>query len=1222
VEDGSLTISEILNEQASRRILILDGAMGSLIQSFGLTEADFRGERFASHTDDLKGCNDILCLTKPGVIAAIHDQYLQAGVDITKTCSFSANALSLADYGVAELAYEINRAAASIARETADRYASIEKPRFVAGSMGPTSKSAAISPDANDPGARSITWDALEAAYYDQARGLLDGGADMLLVETIFDALNAKAALAAIMRLREERRVDTPVMVSATISGPSGRILSGQTIAAFCVSIAHAEPWSIGLNCSFGADTLLPYVRRIAASAPCLVSVHPNAGLPNLSGGYDDTPEIMADVLDAYMREGLLNIAGGCCGSTPAHIAAIAERAKAHAPRIAPTLKPCTALSGLEALRVEAVEPLQGEYAIVPIGERTNVAGSRKFLRLIKEANFADAANMARESIAAGARIIDVCMDDALLDAKAAMRRFLNFALSDPCIAAVPVMIDSSNWDVIEEGLKCIQGKALVNSISLKEGGAAFLRKARLARRYGAAVVVMLFDEDGQAAEYERKTAVAERSYALLIQDGFPAEDIVFDPNALSIATGISEHDAYALDFIRACAWIKAHCPGVQISGGISNLSFSFRGADAVRAALHAVFLRYAAEAGLTMAIVNPASLVPCAGLDPDLRTAAEDAILCRAPAAGVPAASERLLSLALSRATARIPRSPSSSGDSWRENARSEEERIVYALVHGIDTHIEADALALAGKKQEGGMSGEKAALEIVEGPLMEAMGNVGVLFGEGGLFLPQVIRSARVMKKAVAALGPFFTQETNGGEHDRATSVGASAFPYKQGKKTKILLATVKGDVHDIGKNIVGVVLACNGYEIIDLGVMAPCENILEAAVKERVDIIGLSGLITASLNEMTTVARAMEARGFTIPLFIGGAAASRAHTALRIAPEYSGPVVYSSDAGHAAAAARSMLSESERPAFLEKLKKSYEQAIEEEKRKTERKQRAFIPLEEARKNRFSAPAFVPKPRQEGVRVFTAYPIERVIPYINWNAFISSWDMSKGPRKEKENLLLDAKRLLRRVVEERLLTLKAVAGFFPVAVEHEDVIISAHTQARFHFPRNRERQKAGVPNPSLADFIVLGERNDEKGEGWLGLFALSAGFGVKEAQSAFALRYDDGASLLIASLANALAEAFAEELHCRVRKELWGYAPDERLAPEEAIAGKYQGIRPAFGYPAAPNLADNRTAFAVLQAEKAIGITLTPSAMMTPEASVCGMYIAHPGAYYFSAG
>ncbi|MDR1219052.1 MAG: methionine synthase [Treponema sp.] len=1205
-----MTTSETLNEQASRRILILDGAMGSLIQSLGLTEADFRGERFASHATDLKGCNDLLCLVKPDVIAAIHDQYLEAGADITKTCSFSANALSLADYGVAGFAYEINRAAASIAREAADRRASVKKPRFVAGSMGPTSKSAAISPDVNDPAARSVLWDALEAAYYDQARGLTDGGADMLLVETIFDALNAKAALAAIMRLREERRVDIPVMVSATISGPSGRILSGQTIAAFCVSVAHAEPWSIGLNCSFGADTLLPYIRQIAASAPCLVSAHPNAGLPNLSGGYDDTPEIMADALDVYMNEGLLNIAGGCCGSTPAHIAAIAERAKVYAPRVALKPKPCTALSGLEALRLEAVEPLRGEYAIVPIGERTNVAGSRKFLRLIKEANFAEAANIARESIAAGAKIIDVCMDDALLDAKAAMKEFLNLALSDPCIAAVPVMVDSSNWEVIEEGLKCIQGKALVNSISLKEGGEAFLHKARLARRYGAAVVVMLFDENGQAAVYERKTAVAERSYALLTQDGFPAEDIVFDPNVLSIATGIPDHDVYARDFIRACAWIRAHCPGVQISGGISNLSFSFRGNDAVRNALHAVFLRHAAEAGLTMAIVNPASLVSCAGLDPDLRTAAED-VICRASQTGGQAASERLLSLALSRTSAGTPRPPS--GEAWRENARSEEERIVYALVHGVDTHIEADSLALVSRKQEKGMSGEKAALEIVEGPLMEAMRNVGVLFGEGRLFLPQVIRSARVMKKAVAALDPFFARETQG-----------AAFPDKQERKTKkakILLATVKGDVHDIGKNIVGVALACNGYEIIDLGVMAPCETILEAAVKEEVDIIGLSGLITASLDEMITVARSMEARKLAIPLFIGGAAASRAHTALRIAREYSGPVVYSSDAGHAAAAVRSLLSETERPAFLEKLNKSYEEAIEEERRKTERKRRTLIPLEEARRNRFSAPASVPKPRQEGVRVFTAYPIERVVPYINWNGFISSWDMSKSPRKEKESLLLDAKGLLRRVAEENLLTLKAAVGFFPVVVENEDVIISGRMPARFHFPRNRDRQKEGAPNPSLADFIVLDKKN-EKGEGWLGLFALSAGFGVKEAQTAFALRRDNGASLLIASLANALAEAFAEELHCLVRRELWGYAPDEQLAPEEAAAGKYQGIRPAFGYPAAPNLVGCRTAFAVLQAEENIGVTLTPSDMMTPEASVCGMYIAHPGAYYFNVG
>jgi 5-methyltetrahydrofolate--homocysteine methyltransferase len=1184
--------------------------MGSLIQSLGLTEADFRGERFASHETDLKGCNDLLCLTKPAVIASIHEQYMKAGADITKTCSFSANALSLADYGMAERAYEINRSAASIARGVADRYASPEKPRFVAGSMGPTSKSAAISPDVTDPAARSVTWDALEAAYYDQARGLLDGGADLLLLETIFDTLNAKAALAAIMRIWEERGISggnpAPVMVSATLSGPSGRLLSGQTIAAFLASIAHAAPWSIGLNCSFGADTLLPYIRRIAASAPCLVSVHPNAGLPNLSGGYDDTPDIMADMLELYMREGLINIAGGCCGSTPAHIAAIAEKARAYMPRVAPRIAPRMVLSGLEPLIVGDAEPVLGEYPIAPIGERTNVAGSRKFLRLIKEGNGAEAANIARETIAAGATIIDVCMDDALLDAKAAMKGFLNLALSDPVIAAVPVMVDSSKWEVIEEGLKCIQGKALVNSISLKEGEAVFLRRARRARRYGAAVVVMLFDEEGQAASFERKISVAKRAYTLLTHDGFPAEDIVFDPNVLSIATGIPEHDAYALDFIRACAWIREQCPGARISGGISNLSFSFRGNDTVRNALHAVFLRHAAEAGLTMAIVNPASLVPYSALDPELRAAAEDVILRRAPADG-PAASERLLSLALSLRTAAsggaagMPRY-SSGGGSWRETAQSEEERIIYALVNGIDTHIETDVLALTEKKQRSGQS----VLGIVEGPLMEAMQKVGALFGQGDLFLPQVIRSARVMKKAVAALDPFFAQESGG-----ATSG-------KKIKKAKILLATVKGDVHDIGKNIVGVVLGCNGYEIIDLGVMVPCENILETARTEHVDCIGLSGLITPSLDEMITVAGAMEARGFTIPLLIGGAAASRAHTALRIASAYSGPVVYSSDASQAAAAVRFLLSETERPVFLANLKQSYKQAIEEETAKTERRMRKLIPLEEARKNQFSAPASIPRPECEGVHVFTAYPLERVIPFINWDAFIGSWDMSKSPGKEKENLLRDAETLLRRIAEEKLVTLNAAVGFFQGAVEHEDVIVSAHdVSVRFHFPRNRDLQKGGAANPSLADFIASGERNEKNG--WIGFFALSAGFGVKEAQAVFTAQHDDYSALLIAILANALAEAFSEELHRLVRTELWGYAPHERLSPKDMIAGMYTGIRPSFGYPIAPNHADKRLVFDLLQVEKNTGITLTDSCMMTPEASVCGMYIAHPGAYYF---
>jgi 5-methyltetrahydrofolate--homocysteine methyltransferase len=1070
----------------------------------------------------------------------------------------------------------------------------------------------------------------------------LGGGADILLVETAFDTLNAKAALAAIMRVREERSLNVPVMVSATISGPSGRLLSGQTIAAFCASVSHARPWSIGLNCSFGASDLLPHIRQIAASVPCRVSVHPNAGLPNLSGGYDDTPPIMADTLEIYMREGLLNVAGGCCGSTPAHIAAIAEKAENYAPRTAPRIEPVTLLAGLDILRIENEEieggaPSTGTAApqpleqpanagcspslqppaassatpatlpaapVLPVGERTNVAGSRKFLRLIKEENFSEAANIARETIAAGAKIIDVCMDDALLDAKSAMTRFLNFALSDPDIAAVPVMVDSSNWDVIEAGLKCVQGKALVNSISLKEGEAVFIRRARLARRYGAAIVVMLFDEEGQAASYERKTAVARRSYALLAQDGFPAEDIVFDPNVLSIATGIPEHDAYGLNFIRACRWIRENCPGAQISGGISNLSFSFRGNDGVRSALHAVFLRRAAEAGLTMAIVNPEGLIPCDDLPPDLRIAAEDVILCRDPAA-----SEKLLSLAVALSAAALSQKTGtktgeiSSAGAWREKA--EDERIVYALVNGIDTHIEADVLALKQKIESTG----KSPLEIVEGPLMRAMREVGALFGEGKLFLPQVIRSARVMKKAVAVLEPFFNDSSPiAGEAERRPAARA-----------KILLATVKGDVHDIGKNIVGVVLSCNGYGIIDLGVMVPCEQIIETALKEKVDIIGLSGLITPSLEEMITVARSMERQGFTIPLLIGGAAASRAHTAIRIAPEYSGPVVYSSDASQAATSARSLLSDTERPVFLETLKKSYREAAETEKNRRKK----IISLEEARKNRFFSPAVVPEPNQKGIRVFTDYSLEQIIPYINWNAFLSSWDMLKSRNGEKETLLQDAEILLRCIAEEKLLTLKAVVGFFPVKVENEDVIVldQERSAARFHFPRNRDLQKAGVSNPCLSDFIVIDGKN-ETGGGSLGFFALSAGFGVQEAQAAFAARHDEYNRLLVASLANTLAEAFAGELHRRVRTELWGYAPDENLTPGEAIAGKYRGIRPAFGYPVTPNHADKRLVFDLLHVEENTGITLTGSFMMIPEASVCGMYIAHPEAYYFSAG
>jgi 5-methyltetrahydrofolate--homocysteine methyltransferase len=1294
-----------LNELAARRILILDGAMGSLIQTYGLGEADFRGERFAGHPTELKGCNDLLCITKPDTIAAIHGRYLEAGADITKTCSFNANALSLADYGLSPLAYEVNKAAAQLARKAADRFSTQDRPRFAAGSMGPTAKSASISPDVADPGARAVSWDELEAAYYDQARGLLDGGADMLLVETIFDTLNAKAAIAAILRVQEERQIDVPVMLSATIAGEAGRLLAGQTVGAFCASVLHARPFSIGLNCSFGADKMEPYLREIAASVPCMVSVHPNAGMPNLSGGYDHTPQIMADSLERYMSGGLLNIAGGCCGSTPEHIAAIAERAKRYKPRVLragaakasaageaspKAAAPQTVLAGLDLLAVgsggsgvdrsgEAVRTTErGGAASTPaadapapaalsengappplvyIGERTNVAGSRKFLRLIKEGRYDEASRIARGMVDKGARVIDVCMDDALLDAKEAMVGFLNLALSDPDIASVPIMVDSSRWEVLEAGLKCIQGKSLVNSISLKETEEAFLKKSRLARRFGAAVVVMLFDEMGQAASFERKIAVAGRSYRLLTEDGFPAEDIVFDPNVLSIATGIAEHDVYALDFIRACSWIRENCPGAQISGGISNLSFSFRGNDTVREAMHAVFLHHAAAAGLTMAIVNPAALISYNEIEKRLKEAVEDVVLCR----NQPEAAERLLTLAMAvkqDAGAKASNAASSGSEAGQGPQASDwrrlppEDRIVYAMLKGLGDHIEADVLELKDGPEPQSpsapqpLSDPKSSSEplrlsesssetqplsapqpqsepqrlpplaIVEGPLMWGMREVGTLFGEGKLFLPQVIRSARVMKKAVTALAPFFEQG-------------------KQAKKAaKILMATVKGDVHDIGKNIVGVVLGCNGYDVIDLGVMVPAEKIVETAIAEKADIVGLSGLITPSLDEMIVVAKEMEKHGLRIPLLIGGAAASLAHTALRIAPAYSGPVVYSNDASQAASAVRDLLSPDSRPQFLAELEQSYQKAVRHHE--SIQAARKLIPLEKARENRFaiqgkaglhadfpadSAP--LPEPRFKGVLSLNDYPLKQVIPYIDWDGFLHAWDMKKSTGKantadyqqNQQKLLEEAGFVLERIVQEKLLTLRGVLGLFQAEADGDDIIVHTGTDtARFCFLRNQGENKG--PNPCLSDFIA----KDQTGKGWMGFFALGAGFGLSEAKAAFT--GDDFGALLLESLANSLAEAFAEEAHLRVRREFWAYSPDENLPIADILAGKYSGIRPAFGYPSCPVHSDKRLCFELLHAEERAGLALTESAMINPPASVCGMYFAHPAAYYFGVG
>ncbi|MDR1412056.1 MAG: methionine synthase, partial [Spirochaetaceae bacterium] len=1238
------SVRERLDSIAAERILILDGAMGTMVQAYRLpsgeplSEADFRGDLLANHPVNLKSCSDVLCLTKPEVISSIHEAYLEAGADIIETCSLNSTSVSLADYGIADLAYEISVAAASIARKAADGFSTGEKPRFVAGSIGPTSKSGSMSPYIDDPGRRAIGWDELEAAFYDNVRGLLDGGADILLIETIFDTLNAKAAVAAIRRLESERRISVPLMISATVSNSAGRVLSGQTMEAFCASVSHAKPWSIGLNCSFGAEKLIVPIRRLSETAPCLVSAYPNAGLPNQLGGYDETPETMRRHLEEYMKEGLANILGGCCGSTPAHIAAIARTAKAYKPRRVPAARRETVLAGYEALRINSDTIAGGSFPFVRIGERANVSGCKKFLDLIRAEDYETALGILQEMVDQGAAIINVGVDDPLLDAGAVMPRFLNIALADPEIARFPFMIDSSRWEVIEAALKCVQGKALVNSISLKDGETEFLRRAFIARGYGAAIVVMLFDEQGQAVTFERKIEIAGRAYRLLTENGFPAEDIVFDPNVLTIVTGIPEHDSYALAFIRACSWIREHCPGVQITGGISNLSFSFRGNRQVREAMHAVFLYHAARAGLTMAIVNPGTLLPYDKVGRELRDAVEDVIFCAQGESAPPEApgqnpQERLVSLAVrikNKAENADPEGGKTEAD-WR--ALDAEERVFHAMICGIDDFIEADVLELKNRCEH--------CFQIVEGPLMRGMKEVGDRFGAGKMYLPQVIRSARVMKKAVAALEPFIRKE----KAIAASANGNSTNVLSGG--AKILLATVKGDVHDIGKNITGVVLDCNGYDIIDLGVMVPAEQIIERAVSENAAAVGLSGLITPSLDEMAAVARGMEKRGLKIPLLIGGAAASVVHTALRLAPEYSGPVVYIPDAGRSAGAAASLFSDAARPGFLAALETQYREALALHETITAK--RELLSLKQARENRFVQTWAAPEPKEKTVQEFDNYPVERVIPFINWKAFLRSWEMgvsgtpggagqdSARACSAAEKLLADAKLMLGRIEAEGLLCLRGAVGFFPAASENEDIIVyesgTRRERARFSFLRYQEKKQPGLPSLCLADFVapasragsVSGNANGDAdssaddsiaGEalGWIGLFALGAGFGLKENADSFRARHDDYGALLLASLANSLAEAFSEEMHLRVQREFWGYNPS-------APGGK-SGIRPAFGYPACPDHNDKRLAFALLDARARCGFELTDSSMIIPAASVCGMYIAHPGSRYFGAG
>jgi 5-methyltetrahydrofolate--homocysteine methyltransferase len=1228
-----MNIRKMLDTLAAERILVLDGAMGTMIQAFRtpagqpLGEEDFRGQRFTGHRVSLLGCNDLLCLTKPEVVYSIHEAYLKAGADIIETCSFNASSVSLEDFGLGHLAYEISAAAAGLARKAADTFSTPAKKRFVAGSMGPTAKSASLSPDIGDPGRRGISFDELAAAYYDNARGLMDGGADLLLIETVFDTLNAKAAIFAIKQIEEERHIDIPLMISATVAGPSGRLLSGQTLEAFCVSVLHGQPWSIGLNCSFGAEKLKVHAAKIAALAPCLTSVHPNAGMPNQFGAYDESPESMAVFTEAYLAEGLVNIIGGCCGTTPEHIAAIAAKVPLYQPRRRPAQNAEAArrrsfLAGLEALTIN------GENKTAPlmyIGERTNVAGSRKFLRLIKEEKYAEALGIARQMIEDGAAIINICMDDALLDTEKVMTSFLTLALSDPGIAKAPFMIDSSRWNVIARALKYIQGKALVNSISLKDGEEEFLRRARFAQRCGAAVVVMLFDEKGQAAEYTRKIETAGRSYRLLTENGFPPEDIVFDPNVLSIATGIPEHDSYALDFIRACTWIRENCPGARISGGISNLSFSFRGNDTVREAMHGVFLKHAVDAGLNMAIVNPGTLVPYDRIDPVLRQAVEDVICCRNSAGTVPAGQspvDRLVALAAGPAVTQpgIRKNRSSPGPStdWRNLPL--EERIIHAIVKGIDDYIETDVLELRPRYGR--------ALDMVENLLMKGMEETGDQFGQGTMFLPQVIRSARVMKKAVTVLEPFIEREKV-----RPGGMGAAKTARAGKSGAKIILATVKGDVHDIGKNIVGLVLACNGHTIVDLGVMTPAEHIVEAVLREKADMIGLSGLISPSLDEMIVVARELENQGIKIPILIGGAAASLAHTGLRIAPEYSGPVVYVSDAGKSAETVRSLLSKVERSRFLESLEARYQAAaLRHEKIKH---YVTLLPLRDARKNKIPSVSYIPvEPKQKNIIELRCYPPEKVIPYLNWHSFLQTWDLAEETypsaytvrvqqerQKAREKLLEEAQALLDQIIQQGTLQLRGLIGFYPAVSRGDDILAGDPEQGepvRFCFPRNQEKKLSAAPNPCLADFILP----SKKGRDWIGLFALSAGFGLTEAAAAYREKNDDYRAILLASLANTLTEAFSEAVHLRVRREWWGYAPDEDLSSAEILKGRFQGIRPAFGYPACPDHRDKEIVFHLLDARRRCGFELTETAMIIPAASVCGMYFASPGSYYFGVG
>jgi 5-methyltetrahydrofolate--homocysteine methyltransferase len=1180
-------IEDIIKE----RILILDGAMGTMIQKHRFQEADYRGDLFKEHPMLQKGNNDLLSLSKPEVIKAIHREYLEAGADIITTNTFNSNAISMADYGMEDMVYEMNLKSARLAAEALSEFDD-QDGCFIAGTLGPTNRTASMSSDVNDPGARAVTFDQLVEAYSEQTRGLIDGGVDLLLVETIFDVLNCKAALFAIDSVFEEKGVRLPVMVSGTITDASGRTLTGQTLEAFLISVSHFPLLSVGLNCALGAEQLRPFIEELSAKTTFNVSVHPNAGLPNQFGEYDQSADYMASIVEDFLKEGWINIIGGCCGTTPLHIRKIAELSRRYKPRTIPEIRRYTRLSGLEALTITP------ETNFVNIGERTNVSGSIKFARLIKEEKYDEALAIARNQVEGGAQVIDICMDEAMLDSEKAMVKFVNLVMSEPDISKLPLMIDSSRWDTIESALKCIQGKSVVNSISLKEGEEIFLSHARKVRKYGAAAVVMLFDETGQADTYEKRILVAERSYRLLVDKlGFPPEDIIIDPNVLAIATGIEEHNNYAVDYIRTTGWIKQNLPYAKVSGGISNLSFSFRGTDKVREAMHSVFLYHAIKAGLDMGIVNPGMLQVYTEIDPALLELSEDAILNRRKDS-----TERLVKFAegIKREGKKEEKE-----DAWRSLPVTD--RIKHSLIRGLDEFIEQDV--------EEARSLFSRSIELIEGPLMGGMNEVGDLFGSGKMFLPQVVKSARVMKKAVAKLAPYIELES-AGEEKRSAG--------------KILLATVKGDVHDIGKNIVGVVLGCNSYEIIDLGVMVPADKIIDTAIKEKVDIIGLSGLITPSLEEMVHVASELERRKLSFPLLIGGATTSEIHAAVKVAPAYSNSVIHVKDASKAAGVLSALL-QKDNTKYVASLKEKYAKMREaHSSRQTESN---LITLSEARKNKYAADwknFTIRKPLKPGHHILHDIDLQDLSGYIDWTFFFFSWKLSgkypaifKDPVKgiEARKLFDDGQLYLKEIRDKKLLEAKAVFGLYPAVSDGDDVKLFSDNDrkvdiTRFTFLRNQEKKEKGVPNLSLSDFIAPESMGVTD---YIGAFVVTAALD-NEALKQYA--DDDYASIMIRILSDRLAEAAAEWLHAKIRKEYWGYAADEMLTIDEMLKLKYHGIRPAPGYPACPDHTEKRILFDLLGAEKYIGAGLTENFAMVPPASVSGYFFSHPGSSYFNIG